>query len=365
MSRRFPASLIALTTGLMLAGVLASRAAARDRGDGRGSAIVPLFSVQHEVLRPGDDVVIGSCVTNVNADAGAELQPGDAFRFDFAEGIVGPCVDVTISSRDGSLRPGDFTCATTPGSVSLTYVGPGGEWPQGDLACAMTAYEAGARSSTVLVSYDVRQDGRFEPPEPAALVLTVGADVGIIGPPGPTGPAGPPGPAGPVGSAGPPGPTGAAGPAGPQGLPGVVGRAFATSTGVVYATLSDPVVAVPGLDASITVPPDGQVLVLVDAYAHDQCFYANRDIGALGLELDGALVATRAMLPTSPVARGGHQTSIGWLTPGLVGGEHHLRVLVLWRGADDQPGYTTACIGSFAPDDREARMVALALPGAP
>jgi hypothetical protein len=137
------------------AGVAALPASARSRGDGHGSAIVPIFSVEHDALLPGDDAVLGACVTNGNADARAELRAGDAFHFDFAEGVVGGCMDVTVSSRDGSLAPADFACETSADTVTLTCVGTGGPWRRGDLACAMFGYQSGTQSGAVLLSHEV------------------------------------------------------------------------------------------------------------------------------------------------------------------------------------------------------------------
>jgi len=306
-----------------------------------GSAIVPSFSLQHETMRPGEEVTLAACVTNVNARSSRDLMPGDAFVFDLTAGTVHGCASPTVFAPDGSLDPSDADCATEARRATLTYTGPARAFPLGAMICADIAYAAGDASSSVAVHARARNEGAIAAPPVEALVLNVG-DLGSVGPPGPPGPSGP------------------AGPAGPPGPSGVGAAAMAVSTsGVTTGGCGGPVVDVPGLSTSIVVQEGSLLSVALDAIASDSCPGIRVDDryrgGRLALEVDGVVVARRDVPYSST---GGFALNdyfrasvpLLWLSPPLGAGPHAVRVLLEPYFPPNCDALQSMCIGG-GPDD--------------
>lgn len=330
--------------------LLATSAVARDNHTGVGAAIAPAFSIQHDAMRPGEDVTLLLGVVNQNAHATHGLQRGDTFRFDFRDGVVGECGTLSVFSPDGALSVLDFTCLATARAVTLMYVGAGSTWPMGDAACVEVPYSVGDASSTVLCSHEVGTNGAYAPPSPPVLLLSIARDIGGVGPPGPVGPMGPAGPPGPAG----PSATGAA--------------QFLTTTGAVRAVECADPVTIPGLDTSVVVAGGSRVLLLLDARAHPFCDPIDTvpGNGRVAIELDGESVADRVL--DSSFSGGGTGSTHENLTlvavsGPLVAGSHTVRCTV---GAEapcgvPPPDERTPCVGSPSVDGRQARLTVIEL----
>ena len=347
--------LVTAPTLFLIAALAVSIPTARagNNHSGEVSAIVPTFSVEHDAMRPNEDVVLTVCITNGNGHSGRSVERGDSFSFDFGGGTLGNCGAVTVSARGADMSAADFACESTPSTVTLRYLGRGVEWPIGAVACAELPYHAGLVTSTVLTSYEVGNRGAYATADPSVIFLTTSDRIGSVGATGPQGAQGP---------------QGASGPACPQGDTGPMGpvaagaRLMLTSTGSVYLGQTDPPAVVPGLDGSIDVSEGSNLLLQVDAADHIRCHPALTGSLDMLLELDGNVVASRdledhgAHFPTSDF---GQNFTLAWLSPPLSAGAHHVRVL---SAQHFQNRGDSKCVGSATDvDGLQARLVIIEL----
>lgn len=351
---------------LALSMILAScamPAGARDTGGSAGASIELAFSIEPRAMRPAEPVTLLLCVHSDGQRSSRRVEAGDAFTFSFGDGSVGDCGPVSVFSPGGAFTAGDFACTSTPDSVTLTYQGAGSAWPIGEAACAQIAYVSGPGPSTVATSQQVGNAGAFAPQEPSAILLSVGAEIGTVGPMGPEGAVGPTGamgPAGPVGPEGPAGPEGAIGPVGPAGpsAGAIGGREMRTSTWFIAPSEDDGVVLIPGMDLDISIEEGSQLLILVDVPARDQfaCALASNHEGELILEVDGDVVIRRHVPRIVGAARE-FPLNLTWLSESLPAGSHEVRLLA--KNLDDTSGSgRTRCFGSMN-EEAQARLVVL------
>ena len=333
--------------------VMAMPASAREHPPTQGSAIGIEYSIQHDTMRPGEDVSLLLCLTNSNTNSTRDVAPGDSFSFDFPEGIVRGCGDLSAYSPDGSLALGSLACDVTSNVVRMTYVGPTPtRWPVGDAVCVLVPYGVGSGPSTVGATMDVSNQGAYLAPSPAVLLLSVARGLGT---------AGPPGPAGPQGVAGPPGPT------------GIRNWAFATSTAMAQARENEPPVPIPGLDIMLDVLEGSSIEVTADTLARNcvppYLLIDGNDTG-IGIEVDGVVMAQRSV--SEDGVSGGWAPAdpdgmvVHWISGALSAGSHRVRVLVIAPHPllPTRENFTW-CVGSAANDEYQARLSVKELPPHP
>ena len=309
-------------TCLMLASV-AVAVGARPVVSSAGSSIAPSFSIQHEMLAPTQAVSLLLCVTNENPNSTRSMAAGDAFRFEFGDGLVADCGDVATFSPSGAFEPGDFVCTAEPDSVTFTHVGDPIPWPVGEAVCAPVGYVTGTGPSTVGTSLRLSNRGAWSPARPAAILLAVSSEFAIV----------------------PPRMFGAA--------------VMAVSTAGIVARGGQPPRPLPGLDVMIPVQGASRILVTLDAPVslRVECPPFGGGPGRISVEVDGAIQATQTY---SDNAYGTSEVDISWLSDELTGGNHDIRVLV--ESLSNNPSHSTPCFGSPDNDEYQARLVVIEMP---
>jgi hypothetical protein len=137
---------------------------------------------------------------------------------------------------------------------------------------------------------------------------------------------------------------------------------MAVSTGTAVGWNGEPPTLVPGLDVTLDLPGGGDLLILVDATAYDDCF-PNHNDGLLLLEVDGSTVVQRVVRTDWDLNRE-QPFGITWLAAALPPGAHQVRVLIAYAGGIFG-GDPTLCIGSTDPDERQARLTVIGFPPTP
>lgn len=305
-------------------------AAPADPG-GLGSALQPMFSVQHAAMRPGETVTLVACVVQQNPDASRTVEPGDAFELRFLGGTLGSCDAVSVLDPSASFADADWQCDVAGSSLTMTYVGTTPKsWSPGNGACAELLYMAPDRPTSALTSLHVRRPASYRPPTSAALLLSVSVDIGSVGPQGERGPEGP------------------TGPQGPRGIPMAGNVATAEATGLVQTTC-DREAVIPGLDLTIDMSAGSRLSVDVQAHhAGDSAVCNNAgNPGVLHVELDGVVVASRPS-DFAPSA-GGTQSDLSWISPPLTAGTHRVRILIRCFGPETW-STRTDCYGTRTDD---------------
>jgi len=262
--------------------LLAVAAASLAIGQTTADKVVPVFSIEPNVVPGAVQSTVTILITNANPASTQVFHNGDIFRVTMNQpGISIVDVNPQAMVKSNSLTSANFQIAYGAGSeFTLQYIGADQVFLGGDSfgATVTILAPAGSSSSSALFQLPTTDSGRFVAPvipNVNLLISNLGknlekaadatdpiqldnqgppgpqgpkgdkGDKGDIGPPGSDGPPGlngkdgppglngkdgPPGlngrdgPPGPVGPAGPPGAAGEQGPAGPAGPPGPVGQ---------------------------------------------------------------------------------------------------------------------------------------------
>ena len=292
-------------------------------------------------MRPGESVTLLACVANHNPESKRDVQLGDAFAFEFADGALGPCGAITTISPLSALTPSDFDCAIDGHVMRLTHVSAAAEWPALDAVCVRLPYSVPAAPTRVATSMTVGNVGAFRAPSPTMLLLNIDADLGSVGPTGATGPVGP------------------AGPAGATGASGIGAAIMVVSTGYTLAQQNTPPELVPGLDVELTISEGSKIEVLVDAVSYPCRFGA----------VDGGVIARRSQQSaTNPGSSGvyseGYYT-MAWLSSPLAAGPHRVRFLIDVAEPDPRAFGFSRCVGTRVDDLDDARLIVKEIRSAP
>lgn len=350
-----PRLTLSIVACAVLALACASPSAARDRAPGAGAAIVPVFSLQHSAMRPGEEVSLVACVGNGNPHASHGLRTGDELRMTFVAGRLLSCDAITVSPASAAFDAASFECALEDSTLVLRFTGPDAPWQVGASACATIRFEAPATSSSVVPETRLVQVGTQAAPEPSLLQIAVSPEIGSVGPPGPEGPAGaigPPGPAGPQGDPGEPG-------AGGIGL-----RQEWIATGS-SGPLGPPDFGIPGLDQVVEVSPGASLLVIASAALHGQCrasTFSDYRTTALIVEIDGLPVAQRRGGIQGVVDDAETPLFVERFLPDLAPGFHSIRVRAsVSRTSAEPPGGAPYCAGHASDPNLLARLTVIEL----
>lgn len=338
---------LALVLGLLAA----CGAEARDNAPTAGAAIVPVFSLQHSAMRPGEEVTVVASVGNGNLRSSKSISPGDAFAFAFTEGTPLVCGG-TSTSPAGFLRAADVSCAVEGNAIVLTYSGPEAAWPLGAMLSATVRVMGPPTTSSVICDVRTVHEGSYAIPDPRLITISVASDIGSIGPTGPTGPVGATGPIGPAGPVGATGPTAA----------GV--RYQWDSTDSIRGRNGEDNV-IPGLEQTITVSADSSVLLVADFIWHGDCPYppavTAASVYSLVMEFDGQPVAVRPAHGNAVVGDHSHRgDQLVALVTHLAAGPHDVRVRI--RVDDANPCRTPECLGHATDPELKSRLIAIELP---
>lgn len=226
-------------------------------GQNAGGKIVPVFSIEPNVISGGVGSTVALAITNANPASTQVLHMGDLYRIVFNQpGVTIAGVDPAPLVLSSTLVPADFQIAYGVGTAMvIQYVGADKVFAGGDSFGANVTIlaPAGSSSSSVLFQLPANDADRFTAaaqPIVNLLVSNLGKGLeqaaadqqdwqqgsqGPKGDPGPQGPKGDPGPQGPKGDkgdggldgpkgdhgdkgdVGPGGPKGDIGPGGPKG----------------------------------------------------------------------------------------------------------------------------------------------------
>jgi hypothetical protein len=182
----------------------------------QNTRMTPLYSVAPAVFQIGQTPNVLFSLTNGNANATQQLQPGDMFTFTLGvpgASITGVSGTILVNSVILAITDFQAIAGPNPNQVTLTYVGAPQTMPAGDTVSIETTV-SGTLVGPGAVTLQVPAD-RFD--APASQPLSVASVDFPIGPPGVQGPTGA------TGSTGPTGATGLAGITGPTGARGLTG----------------------------------------------------------------------------------------------------------------------------------------------
>jgi Collagen triple helix repeat (20 copies) len=167
---------------------------------------------------------------NTNTSSTQQIQPNDAFSFQFSlgDGQISSLVPSVIVNSS-SLNAPDFSVTLAGTALVVNYSGAAKPFAPGDTFAVEFSLIPPSKAGSAKITLQFPSSASYNPPTSGLFTLPVTdfplAPPGPQGPPGPQPPFIPQGPQGPVGAIGPQGPDGATGPRGPAGPQGPQGFA--------------------------------------------------------------------------------------------------------------------------------------------